>query len=124
MVAIAVGISMVIVSLNPENYFYYVREDARDWQWPWQSVLLFLGFVTIETLVFYKAVFSAVSGKLLVSLFCSVLLFAWAIPNVMFVMHQPFYYFYHLLWLLALNTIALSAFLFGVGRKIRVLLAG
>ncbi len=122
--AIAVSVSMIMVSLNPENYFHYGFEDPREWYWPWQTVALFVIFSAVEGLVFYKAVIFAVSGRLLVGLSCFTLLFAWAVLNLMTVMHQPIYYYHHLWWLLALNSIAFLLLLYGVGRKVCNLLTG
>ncbi|HWM93253.1 MAG TPA: hypothetical protein VN493_20995 [Thermoanaerobaculia bacterium] len=107
--------SIVLLSLDPERYFRYSREESNQpWRHPTRAVILLSAVALVETVVVTLALarrgprLAPRAGVALILLLpLAVLLSRW-------VMHSPEFYLLHLLWLYVLVVTTFAAFVVGV----------
>ncbi len=98
-------------STNRDTYFFYGHSDWASWEWPYISVLKYIIFTSMESIILYFSIYKFWKGdNILISGVGTIFLMFpascfWAIT-----MHKPQFYFIHTWWLLNICAISLSLF--------------
>lgn len=101
---IAVAVLLVIgfstwLSLDPENYFYYHREDRKHWRHPTVPFLMLCLVYLAEAVFIAIAIkFDAITRLWPRTLLATLLFLPWVSFSSMFVMHAPRFLHAHVVW--------------------------
>jgi drug/metabolite transporter (DMT)-like permease len=118
-VAIGVGIvavvTVVILSLDPNNYFYYWPRQMAEWRYPAHGVIVTVLSVVVETALVYAALLTYRRTRLWMrGLAALAILIPLAGYNFMFIVHSPIYHITHVLYALSAVLTVLVATLCSV----------
>ena len=94
------AVTIVAVSLNPDNYFFYRFQDRTSWRHPTAFVLVTILLIATETWIAWQALAAAEFRRLWARALPSIgflVLFAWAFMFT--VIHAPGFHIVHVLWL-------------------------
>ena len=92
-------ITILVVSLNRNAYFYYRTQDRTQWAYPAFSVLVVGMSIVVETAVTY-AVFGLDIGRMWQRAFVGLtLLLPWALYTSAVFIHMPVFWLLHILWI-------------------------
>lgn len=117
-IVIALCSFMFYLSLDPKNYFFYGDEHAAEWKWFWGEIAFFIVATVIEAVAFYFLVVSAIGQRFVRSTLILIALVSWFILNLMVVMHQPIFFYYHIWWVIGVLILSLSVFAYVLGKKL------
>jgi hypothetical protein len=100
-IGIAAVVTVVVLSLDANNYFYYWPSQMAEWRYPTRGVIVTALSVVVETALVYAALRTYRRTRLWMrGLAVLLILTPLAGYNFMFIVHSPIYHITHVLYAL------------------------